>query len=103
MGDNYQPLRRQNSMFYGALLLTLGSIAMRFVQMIFQVYISGVMGAGGLGRMQLIMTVGSFAAILASGGVRIAATCLAAEEAGHDSAAGVRSAVRCRIFFTGLF
>ncbi len=99
MGDNYQPLRRQNSMFYGALLLTLGSIAMRFVQMIFQVYISGVMGAGGLGRMQLIMTVGSFAAILASGGVRIAVTCLAAEEAGHDSAAGVRSAVRCCILY----
>lgn len=95
MGDNNSPLRRQNSMFYGALLLTLGSIAMRFVQMIFQVYISGVMGAGGLGRMQLIMTVGSFAAILASGGVRIAVTCLAAEEAGKDSAAGVRTAVRC--------
>lgn len=95
MGDNYQPLRPQNSMFYGALLLTLGSIAMRFVQMIFQVYISGVMGAGGLGRMQLIMTVGGFAAILASGGVRIAVTCLAAEEAGKENASGVRTAVRC--------
>ena len=95
MPDKPLPLRRQSSMFYGALLLTGGSIAIRFVQMIFQVYISGVMGAGGLGRMQLIMTVGSFSAILASGGVRIAVTCLAAEEAGRDSASGVRSAVRC--------
>lgn len=94
-GNSPQPLTRRNSMFYGAMLLTLGSIALRFVQMIFQVYISGVMGAGGLGRMQLIMTVGSFAAILASGGVRIAVTCLAAEEAGRDNAAGVRTAVRC--------
>ncbi len=95
MGDKFQPLHRQNSMFYGALLLTAGSIAMRFVQMIFQVYISGIMGAGGLGRMQLILTVGSFAAVLASGGVRIAVTCLAAEEAGRDNASGVRAAVRC--------
>lgn len=94
-GNSPQPLTRRNSMFYGAMLLTLGSIALRFVQMILQVYISGVMGAGGLGRMQLIMTVGSFAAILASGGVRIAVTCLAAEEAGRDNAAGVRTAVRC--------
>lgn len=94
-GSQTSPLVRRNSMFYGAILLTLGSIALRFVQMIFQVYISGVMGAGGLGRMQLIMTVGNFAAILASGGVRIAVTCLAAEEAGRDHASGVRTAVRC--------
>lgn len=95
MGDHSLFPGRRNSMFYGAMLLTAGSIAMRFVQMIFQVYISGVMGAGGLGRMQLILTVGNFAAILASGGVRIAATCLAAEEAGGDSTAGVRTAIRC--------
>ena len=88
-------LRRQGSMFYGALLLTAGSVAIRLVQMVFQVYISGVMGAAGLGRMQLIMTIGSFAAILASGGVRIAATCLSAEEAGMDRASGVRTAIRC--------
>lgn len=97
--DGNSPLHRQGSMFYGALLLTAGSIAMRFVQMIFQVYISGIMGAGGLGRMQLIMTVGSFAAILSSGGVRIAVTCLAAEEAGRDSASGVRAAVRCCVIY----
>ena len=57
---------QRNSMFYGAMLLTAGSIGLRLVQLAFQVYISGVMGAAGLGRMQLIMTVGGFAAILAS-------------------------------------
>ena len=95
MGDRSSAVQRKNSMFYGALLLTCGSIALRFVQMVFQVYISGVMGAGGLGRMQLIMTIGSLAAIFASGGVRIAVTCLAAEEAGMDNPSGVRTAVRC--------
>lgn len=86
---------QRNSMFYGAMMLTAGSLGLRLVQMIFQVYISGVMGAAGLGRMQLIMTVGGFAAVLASGGVRIAATCLAAEEAGKDRPEGVRTAIRC--------
>lgn len=82
-------------MFYGAMMLTAGSLGLRLVQMIFQIYISGVMGAAGLGRMQLIMTVGGFAAVLASGGVRIAATCLAAEETGMERPGGVRAAVRC--------
>lgn len=86
---------QRNSMFYGAMMLTAGSLGLRLVQMVFQVYISGVMGAAGLGRMQLIMTVGSFAAVIASGGVRIAATCLAAEEAGKDRPEGVRTAIRC--------
>lgn len=86
---------KRNSIFYGALLLTLGSIALRVVQMLFQIYISGVMGAEGLGRMQLVSTIGAFAAILASGGVRIAATCLTAEEVGRGNLAGVKSAVRC--------
>ena len=86
---------QRNSMFYGAMMLTAGSLGLRLVQMIFQIYISGVMGAAGLGRMQLIMTVGGFAAVIASGGVRIAATCLAAEEAGMDRPAGVRTAIRC--------
>ncbi len=97
MGDSL--LHRNSSMFYGAMMLTAGSLGLRLVQMIFQVYISGVMGAGGLGRMQLIMTVGNFAAILASGGVRIAVTCLAAEEAGKDSASGVKTAVSCCIVY----
>ena len=87
--------KRRGSMLYGALLLTLGAVSIRLVQTAFQIYISGVMGAAGLGRMQLILTIGSFGAVLASGGVRIAATCLAAEEAGFGRESGVRTAVRC--------
>lgn len=102
MKHNSGPFGPQNSIFYGAILLTLGSIVIRFVQMVFQIYISGIMGAAGLGRMQLIMAVGGLASVIASGGVRIAATCLAAEEAGRDSAAGVRSAIRCCCLYGGL-
>ena len=100
MGEK-MPLRR-DSMFYGAMLLTAGSLGLRLVQMAFQVYISGVMGAAGLGRMQLIMTIGGFCAILASGGVRIAVTYLTAREAGMDHPSGVRSAVRCCGLYGGV-
>lgn len=92
----------RNSMFYGAMLLTAGSLGLRLVQMIFQVYITRIMGAAGLGRMQLIMTTGGFAAVIASGGVRIAATCLAAEEAGMDRPGGVRTAIECCCVYGGI-
>ncbi|MBQ9268755.1 MAG: oligosaccharide flippase family protein [Oscillospiraceae bacterium] len=101
MGDNPSPLVRGNSMFYSTLFLSGGTIALRIVQMGFQVYISGVMGADGLGIMHLITTVGTLAAVLASGGVRIAATCLIAEEGGMDSVSGVRAAVRCCLLYGG--
>ena len=93
---------KRNSMFYGAMLLTAGSLGLRLVQMVFQVYITRVMGAVGLGRMQLIMTIGGFAAIFASGGVRIAATCLAAEEAGMDRPGGVKTAISCCCLYGGI-
>ena len=99
MGDNPSPFVRGNSMFYSTLFLSGGTIALRIVQMGFHVYISGVMGADGLGIMHLITTVGALAAVLASGGVRIAATCLIAEEAGLESASGVRAAVRCCLLY----
>ncbi len=88
------PIHR-GSLFYGALLLTAGSVAIQGVQLIFQIVISNVLGAAGLGRMHLILMIGSFAAILGSGGIRIAATCLAAEEAGRGYYSGVKAAMRC--------
>ena len=101
LGDNPSPLVRGNSMFYSTLFLSGGTIALRIVQMGFQVYISGVMGADGLGVMHLITTVSALAAVLASGGVRIAATCLIAEESGKDSVSGIRAAVRCCLLYGG--
>ena len=56
------PIHR-GSLFYGALLLTAGSVAIQGVQLIFQIVISNVLGAAGLGRMHLILMIGSFAAI----------------------------------------
>ena len=46
------------------LLLTAANLAIRFVSMLFQVYLSARLGAAGLGLMQLISSVGMLAMTL---------------------------------------
>ena len=85
----------QNSMVRHTLLLSLASVWMRGVSMLFQVWLSRRMGAGGIGLLQLIQTVGFLAATLGTAGVRVASMYLAAQERGRHSPAGVRQATVC--------
>ena len=83
-------------MLKNVLWLTPANFAMRAVSMLFQVYLSGEMGAAGLGLLQLIMTVHAFAITVGTSGIRVAAMYLSAEEYGHRRLAGVRAAMtRC--------
>lgn len=91
----------KSTMLGGALLLTAGSLGLRVMQLVFQIYISGILGAPGLGRMQLVMTVGSFALVLGSGGVRVAAAYLTAGEAGLGNHRAVASAMVCCEIYGG--
>lgn len=75
------------------LLLTAANLAIRFVSMLFQVFLSARLGAAGLGLMQLISSVGMLAMTLGCAGVRVAAMYLTAEEFGRGRTGGVRSAV----------
>lgn len=75
------------------LLLTAANLAIRFVSMLFQVFLSARLGAAGLGLMQLIFSVGMLAMTLGCAGVRVAAMYLTAEEFGRGRTGGVRSAV----------
>ena len=76
-----------------ALLLTLANLAMRGVSMLFQVYLTGQVGAVGIGLLQLIMTVHGFAITLGTSGIRVAAMYLSAEEYGLRRPSGVRQAM----------
>ena len=49
--------------FYNALLLTAVNLVLRFVSTSFQVYLSGQIGAAGIGLLQLVMSVNSFAVV----------------------------------------
>lgn len=77
-------------------LLTLSSLAMRFVGMVWQVWLAGRIGEAGIGLFQLIMSVAGLAMTLAVSGIRFTTTRLVAEQLGRGSAGNVRAAVgRC--------
>lgn len=77
-------------MFYSALLLTGVNLLLRLVGTSFQVYISGRIGAAGVGLLQLVMSVGSLSMTAGIAGVRTATMYLTAEELGHKKPGNVR-------------
>lgn len=75
-----------------SLLLTAASLLLRLISMLFQSYLSGRIGADGLGAVQLVLSVSAFATTLALAGSKVAATCLCAQAHGRQDAAQVYSA-----------
>lgn len=95
-------LSKRTTIVQSAALLILANFFMRGVTMAFQVYLSGQVGAAGLGLLQLILTVNGFALTLGTSGIRVAAMYLSAEEYGLGRSHGVKQAIsRCLI--AGLF
>ena len=68
------PIR--NTMVRHTLFLSVSSIWMRTIGMLFQIWLSGHIGAAGIGLVQLIGTVGILAATLGTAGVRRSARCI---------------------------
>ena len=69
--------------FYSALLLTGVNLLLRLVSTSFQVYISGRIGAAGVGLLQLVLSVGSLAMTAGMAGIRTATMYLTAAEIGR--------------------
>ncbi len=69
--------------FYSALLLTGVNLLLRLVGTSFQVYLSGRIGAEGIGLLQLVLSVGSMAMVAGMAGIRTATMYLTAEEVGR--------------------
>ena len=68
--------------FYNALMLTGVNLLLRLVSTSFQVFISGRIGAAGVGLLQLVMSVGAMAMTAGIAGIRTATMYLTAEELG---------------------
>lgn len=68
--------------FYNAMLLTGVNLLLRFVSTGFQVYLSGTIGAAGIGLLQLVLSVGGMALTAGMAGIRTATMYLTAEELG---------------------
>lgn len=93
---------RRIPIFYSAILLTLVNLLLRLVGTSFQVYLSGRIGAAGIGLVQLVMSVGGLAVIAGMAGIRTATMYLTAEELGRrhpENITGVLSA--CFLYSIG--
>ena len=85
---------RKGSLLYNTLLLTAVNLLLRGVTMVFQVYLADLIGAAGLGLLQLVLTVSAFAMTLGLCGMRTAAMYLCAEEYGKRRPDGALAALR---------
>ena len=79
-------MKRPMPLFYSALLLTGVNLLLRMVSTSFQVYISGRIGAAGVGLLQLVLSVGALATTAGIAGIRTATMYLTAEELEFDEA-----------------
>ena len=66
-------MQRKIPIFYSAILLTGVNLLLRLVGTSFQVYISGRIGAAGVGLLQLVMSVGAMAMTVGMAGIRTGA------------------------------
>ena len=73
---------KQLPIFYNALLLTGVNLLLRLVSTSFQVFISGRIGAAGVGLLQLVLSVASMTMTAGMAGIRTATMYLTAEELG---------------------
>ena len=70
-------------------MLTGVNLLLRFAGTTFQVYLSGRIGAAGIGLLQLTMSVGSLAMVAGMGGIRTATMYLTAEQLGRGKGQNV--------------
>ena len=82
-------MNKKMPIFCSALLLTGVNLLLRMVSTSFQVFLSGRIGAAGIGLLQLVLSVGSLSMTLSMAGVRTTAMYLCAEELGKKQAQNV--------------
>lgn len=75
-------MQKKSPIFISALLLTLVNLLLRLVSTAFGVYISGKIGAAGVGLLQLVLSVGGMALTAGIAGIRTATMYLTAGELG---------------------
>ena len=96
-------MHKKLPIFYSALMLTGVNLLLRFVGTSFQLYLSGKIGAAGIGLLQLVMSVGTLAMIAGIGGIRTATMYLTAEELGKKQSRNVFWVLSGCILYSILF
>lgn len=89
--------------FYSALMLTGVNLLLRMVSTSFQVFLSGRIGAAGIGLLQLVLSVGSLAMTAGIAGIRTATMYLTAEELGKGRTGNVTWVISGCVLYSLLF
>ena len=89
--------------FLNGLVLTLTSVFMRFISVVFNVYITNRIGSAGMGLFSLILSVYTFATTLATSGIYLACTRLVTQELVRNSAQGVKASMKKCIIYSLCF
>ncbi len=87
-------MKKMPPLLYNTLLLTAASLMLRTAGLYMQTYITGKIGAEGVGLFQLILSVQSLAVTLATSGIRYSSTRLVSEELGSGRPACVSAVMR---------
>ena len=95
-------LLRDRTLAFNTALLTASGLAMRFVGMIWQVWLVSRIGQAGIGLFQLVMSVNALAVTVAMSGSRYAVTRLVSEERGLGRPHGAAQALSVCMLY-GLF
>ena len=96
-------MRRKLPIFYSAMLLTGVNLLLRLVSTSFQVYLSGRIGASGIGLLQLVLSVGALSMTAGMAGVRTATMYLTAEELGRKHPGNVTWVLSGCVVYSILF
>ena len=87
-------MKRIKRFVMNALILGGTTIVMRSISVVFNAYVSGKIGAEGMGLFSLISSVYMFAVTLATSGISLAVMRLVSEELGKNNGKGAIQAVR---------
>lgn len=87
-------MKRLKQFITNALILGAVTIFMRSISVVFNAYVSGKVGAEGMGLYSLVTSIYAFAVTLATSGISLAVMRLVSEELGRDDHAGVICAMR---------
>lgn len=93
-------MRKKSPIFVSALLLTGVNLLLRLVSTSFQGYLSGRIGAAGIGLLQLVLSVGGMALTAGIAGIRTATMYLTAGELGINKPEKVHHVLSCCVTYS---
>lgn len=93
---------KRKKLIINALILTLTTVTLGFINTSFRVYLSNKIGAEGMGLYQLIMSIHIMTSTLAISGIRVTTTRLIAEELGKGNTLKIKTIMK-KAFIYSLF